>query len=110
MSRSSGPMARQSGRKGGLTKAALYDTREATAAARAAFQDSFLDGHACKVCSRIDIPDDIPAHERRRRAEALRRRHFASIALQRTRKKLLETGHDGRNGLAGGHGDGASES
>jgi hypothetical protein len=98
-------LARQSGRKGGLTKAALYDTREATAAARAAFRDSFLNGHACKVCSRIDIPAELPAQERRRRAEALRKRHFASIALQRTRGKLLGAGRDGRHGIAEGHGD-----
>jgi hypothetical protein len=86
LARSSLSRARQAGRKGGLTKAALYDTRDATAAARTAFRDSFQNGHECKVCSRIDIPTDLPAGEKQRRAEALRKRHFVSIALQRTRK------------------------
>jgi len=84
--RPSNSKARQAGRKGGLTKAALYDPRDATAAARMAFRDSFQNGHACKVCSRIDIPADLPAAERHRRAEALRKRDFVSLALQRTRK------------------------
>ena len=91
MSRSSASRLRQAGRKGGLTKAALYDSRDATAAARAAFNDSFLDGHGCKVCSRIDIPSDLPPADRRRRAEALRKRHFVSIALHRTPRKSSST-------------------
>jgi len=83
MSRSSVSRVALAGRKGGLTKAALYDAREATAVARLAFTDSFLQGHGCSVCSRIDLPAELPDGERRRRAEALRRRHFASIALVR---------------------------
>lgn len=87
ISRSSASRLRQAGRIGGLTKAALYDSRAATAAARAAFLDSFLEGHGCKVCSRIDIPFDLPPGDRLRRAEALRKRHFVSIALHRSRGK-----------------------
>jgi len=98
-----GSIARESGRKGGLTKAALHDGREGTAAARVAFRDSFFDGHACKVCDRIDIPPDLPAHERRRRADALRRRHYSALALAKAQKKAATTTSSG--GLAEGHGN-----
>jgi hypothetical protein len=35
------------------------------------------------VCSRISIPPELPEAERQRRADALRRRHFAGLALRR---------------------------
>ncbi len=92
----------KSGRMGGLAKSATHDGREGTAAARIAFRDSFLDGHECKVCTRIDIPPDLPGHERRRRAEALRRRHYASLAFAKAQKKAV-TSRSG-DGLAERHG------
>ena len=86
MSRSPVSRAALTGRIGGLAKAALYDSRDGTLAARQAFTNSFLVGHTCKVCAPIVIPDDLSEAERIRRADALRRRHFASLALHRSRK------------------------
>lgn len=68
-------------RIGGLTRAAQYDGLEVTSAARAAFTGSFLTGHGCKVCPRIDVPIDLPLPERERRAEALRRLHYQRVSL-----------------------------
>ena len=83
MSGTSRSRAQAAGRIGGLTKAVLHDSRQGTKAARTAFRDSFLAGHGCKVCVRIAIPSDLPLSERERRAEALRKLHFARIALLR---------------------------
>lgn len=104
MSRSSASRLRQAGRIGGLTKAALYDSRDGTAKARDAFWNSFLEGHGCKVCAKIDIPSDLPSPERHRRADALRRRHFSSIALHRLRRGPIDPPHKhlrGSDGLGG---------
>jgi hypothetical protein len=52
-----------------------------TAAARERFAESFLEGHACKVCPQVTLAADLLPAERARRAEALRRAHYARVAL-----------------------------
>jgi hypothetical protein len=69
------------GRAGGYTRAALYDGREMTQAARDKFRESFAEGHACRVCPAVTLPGDLLSGERERRAEALRRAHYARVAL-----------------------------
>lgn len=71
------------GRIGGLTTAAKYDGRDLTQKARDTYRASFLRGHGCTVCPRIDIPHGVSEFERTRRAHALRRLHFARIASAR---------------------------
>ena len=68
-------------RLGGLARSAQYDGREVTANARRVFRDSFLVGHTCKVCKPTIIPAELAHSERERRAEALRRLHYARVAL-----------------------------
>jgi hypothetical protein len=67
---------------GGLSRAARYDGLSVTQAARDRFRDSFLEGHDCKVCPRIDIPSDLAAPERERRADALRKLHYSRVSLR----------------------------
>lgn len=69
------------GRIGGYARAAQYDGRDMTAAARRRFAESFLEGHACRVCPNVTIEAGLLPEERSRRAEALRRAHFARVAL-----------------------------
>jgi hypothetical protein len=69
------------GRVGGYARAARYDGREMTAAARQRFADSFREGHECRVCPAVAMPDGLLQGERARRAEALRRAHYARVAL-----------------------------
>jgi hypothetical protein len=69
------------GRVGGYVRAARYDGREMTAAARRRFAESFLEGHGCRVCPTVAMPDGLLPGERARRAEALRRAHYARVAL-----------------------------
>lgn len=61
-------------RIGGLAKSARYDGREATAAARAAFNARFE--------TQVDPDGVLPPEERRRRAEAARKLHFTKLALR----------------------------
>lgn len=75
------------GRVGGYARAAKYDGREMTARARQTFVDSFLEGHACKVCPEVVFPADLLPVERQRRAEALRRSHYARVALSSARAR-----------------------
>ena len=74
-------------RLGGLVRSALYDGRTVTQAARDTFRASFLTGHDCKVCPRIDLPDDLSPSERKRRADALFAAHYARIRMARTAKR-----------------------
>ncbi len=60
------------GRMGGLAKAARHDPAEGTRAARAAFDQKFLD--------EVDPDKTLPPEERTRRAKALRRLHFLKMA------------------------------
>ena len=59
----------------------MYDGREVTARAREVFAASFLDGHTCRVCPVVSLAPDLLPKERDRRAEALRRAHYARIAM-----------------------------
>lgn len=76
---------RLAGRIGGLERAARYDGAAMTAAARQRFAESFLEGHTCRVCPEIGLPSHLLPAERKRRAEALRRAHFARVALASAR-------------------------
>ena len=78
---------RDRARLGGLTRAAQYDGTVVTAKARQAFRDSFLTGHACRVCPEITIPADLPLAERQRRGEALHQMHYVRIRLARGSKR-----------------------
>ena len=60
---------------GAYTRAALYDGKEVTARARSTFRDSFL--------TAVDPEGLLDPSERERRAEALRRAHYARLALKR---------------------------
>lgn len=65
------------GRLGGLALAASRDPLEYTAAARQAFRDRFL--------HEVDPDLTLPEPERRRRAEAARKLHYARLALRSAR-------------------------
>jgi hypothetical protein len=69
----------QRGRMGGLAKAAKYDTREATAAARAAFLRTFEDA--------ADPEGQLESAERERRAISLRKLHFARLSYASALKR-----------------------
>lgn len=60
------------GRIGGHMTAALHSPVETTAKAREAFKASFE--------HQVDPDGALPAHERTRRAEQLRRAHFSRLA------------------------------
>lgn len=75
------------GRVGGFSRAAQYDGREMTASAREAFTESFLAGHTCKVCPATTLPDELEPTERKRRAEALRKAHYARIAMASAQRR-----------------------
>jgi hypothetical protein len=80
-----GNVRRLAGKYGGLAKAAKYPADELTNAARAAFLGGFL----------VKVDEQFPGlsePERRRRAEALKKAHFARLALlsaQKRAKKAL---------------------
>ena len=86
---------RLAGRVGGYARAALYDGRDMTAAARQRFTESFREGHGCRVCPRVTLPADLLPTERGRRAEALRRAHYARVAMAsaqaRSKKKAASS-------------------
>ena len=67
---SSESLSIQRARIAAYTRAAHYDGREVTAKARSTFLASFL----------AQVPDDLPETERLRRADALRKAHFARLA------------------------------
>lgn len=75
------------GRVGGYAKAAIHDGVEGTAAARQRYRQSFAYGHECRVCPKVTIAEDLPLGERQRRADALRRAHFARMALRSARAR-----------------------
>jgi hypothetical protein len=64
----------------------LYDSRELTANARAAFQDRFA--------KQVDPDGTLPEVERQRRAECARKAHFAALAAKsvRARRVRKQTG------------------
>ena len=61
-------------RLGGLSKAARYDGREGTEAARRAFRERFL--------TEVDPENVLDPDERERRAAAARSAYFTKLALQ----------------------------
>lgn len=63
------------GRIGAHESHSRHDSREITAAARAAFQQSFID--------QVDPDRELPEAERLRRAEHARSAYYARLALKR---------------------------
>jgi hypothetical protein len=75
------------GRIGGLVRSATHDGQTVTQKARGTFAASFLDGHSCAVCPSVEIPPELAAPERERRAAALKKLHYTRIAsLPRVKK------------------------
>lgn len=74
---------RLAGRLGGLATSATHDPRQMTAPARAAFASKF----------EREVPVEVtdPA-ERARRADALRRAHFARLGLASAKARQRKTG------------------
>ena len=68
------------GRIGGHATAAKHSPLAYTGAARGVFRSSFLVGHGCSLCRPVAIPETLPEPERCRRADALRRLHYARLA------------------------------
>lgn len=77
------------GRVGGYARAARYDGRLMTEAARRRFIASFLGGHTCRICPAVVIPDSLPDEERVRRGVALHKAHYARMALVSARVRKL---------------------
>jgi hypothetical protein len=75
------------GRLGGYSRAARHDGELMTRKARQTFALSFLSGHGCKVCPRVDLPASLTDAERARRGEALRRAHYTRVALESARAR-----------------------
>jgi hypothetical protein len=71
-------------RLGAYSQLAKYDSRETTRAARAAFEERFL--------NEVDPDRVLPELERLRRADAARRAYFTRLALQRKTKKTPAQG------------------
>jgi hypothetical protein len=69
-------------RIGAYATLARHDSRQINAVARATYRTSFRLGHACKVCPAFTMPPGLPESEVERRAEALRRAHYARLALR----------------------------
>ena len=61
-------------RLGGFARAAKYDGREMTAAARRSFDDRFVD--------EVDPDRKLPPQERARRAEAAKKAYMTRLALR----------------------------
>ena len=70
-------------RLGGLTAAATVDTKARAHLGQTKFREGFADGHQCKRCPLITIPADLPATERKRRADLLYSIHFGRMARAR---------------------------
>ncbi len=70
---------RQVARIGGLTRAASYDGRKVTEAARRGFMARFED--------EVDPDRQLGQGERRRRAQAAMRAHMARLALRSARSR-----------------------
>jgi hypothetical protein len=68
---------------GALAANARRDVHAHAARMRRAYRDSFLVGHGCRLCPRIDIPADAPGGDRERRAAALWRLHWHRMRRQR---------------------------
>lgn len=69
----------QRARLGGLAVAASRDPKDYTKAARAAFEDRFI--------NEVDPDRELPESERLRRAEAARKLYFARLAFASARAR-----------------------
>jgi len=67
----------------GLASAARRDTDAHAAMMRRALRDRFLEGHDCRLCPRIDIPEGISDRDRQKRAERLWKLHWERMRLNR---------------------------
>jgi hypothetical protein len=81
----------RAGTLGAFTQHALHDTRETTSAARAAFNDRFV--------NLVDPKRELPEAERLRRAEAARKAYFQrlsmkGLATRRAARKRAQAGVD----------------
>lgn len=54
-----------------------------TETARRTFRDSFDVRHECARCGTVEIPQDLPAADRRRMAEAAYRAHMTRLSHSR---------------------------
>src|SRR5690349_19420502 len=86
-------------RLGGLTTASRHDPREYTAAARQAFVARFYAG----------IPEDLPAPERDRRAEAARKLYYVRMAAERERSRAMRKAATGLETVAAEPMEGTSD-
>lgn len=68
------------GQIGGLRRSATTDMGVLAHAGQRSFRDSFENGHGCRVCTLVKIPDDITPEERKRRSNALYNAHFKALA------------------------------
>ena len=66
---------------------ARNDPREINAKARQVYRDSFEAGHECRVCPPFTMPAGLSEREVARRADALRRGHFARLAFSSSRSR-----------------------
>lgn len=64
----------------------LYDSRDITANARAAFQDRFT--------KQVDPDGVLPETERQRRAECARKAYYADLAAKSARARRMRRGAD----------------
>jgi hypothetical protein len=71
-------------RIGGYSLHATHDSREVTAPARAAFLRRFE--------IEVDPHNQLPEGERRRRAEAARRRYFSRLSLKAAQARARKAG------------------
>jgi len=75
------------GRIGGFRLAATRDPKVYTAAAREAFLAGFNEGHSCRLCGTVSMPLGLAESEVERRARAIRREHFARLAIASSRAR-----------------------
>jgi hypothetical protein len=75
----------QRARLGALRLHATHDPKVTSAPGRAAFLAGFDAVHDCAMCGRVEIPADLPEHERLRRAEYAKRGHMAQLAYRSAR-------------------------
>jgi hypothetical protein len=69
-------------RVGGYAARAKHDGRELTTLARAAYRDSFRRGHSCVLCPAYRMPTGLSDAEVTRRADSLRKAHYARLSLK----------------------------
>jgi hypothetical protein len=70
---------------GALGANARRDTDAHASKMRSAFREGFRDGHSCRLCPRVSIPDDVTDCDRERRANVLWRAHWIRMRAARHR-------------------------